>query len=524
MSVSVLNANNQVLHAKELTQAVALVTAGALLGSKYLVSYFPAISKEALLLALVATSVGHYAFEAMWTSPRKDETLIRIMCNVVLVASAISLTWWMTQSPCEALLKLGAIELAILTAMDQVKPKQWESMLQWIPGISTKPQGPSSSSVKKPVPPEIANVELAQSDLEKIQKAVQKLEQELASTRDPNKSYAQSAMSLFFVLGMLLRAMPEKDVPAFMKKLGLEGMSEEQVHKGMNQLLKNLAGDEPKIVIGNAIAAKVGKVDASFESMIQSVYDGELLPADLGKINTWVSDKTDKLIPKLFDEFQSDNCALINTTLFDGKWQDPFAPAKQGKFTTLSGTAVDAQIMEKESDFVYFKGDDFAMLQIPYKTSGDAEKPFAYTIFLPDNPKAIGDLEKKLTPDFIQDCHAKAKMTNGIKLYLPKVDLKTDDRGLKASLESLGYPVPTILSRFNGDPLTEIGQMCCIKCDEKGTKAAAASYAMTNESACFPPPPKITFDARSPFIAQVTREGHSLFQLAIKNEEGLAQG
>ena len=36
-------------------------------------------------------------------------------------------------------------------------------------------------------------------------------------------------------------------------------------------------------------------------------------------------------------------------------------------------------------------------------------------------------------------------------------------------------------------------------------------------------PPEITFDARKPFIAQITRDGHAFFQLAIKNEEGLVQ-
>jgi serine protease inhibitor len=429
----------------------------------------------------------------------------------------------MTQSSPFSLLKLGLVELAILSAMDQVKPKQWEKLLLWIPSFSSQTQGFSSSSVRKPIPPEIENASQVSSDLVKIKKAVQKLEQELAKSRDPNISYVQSAVSLFFVLGMLLRAMPSDEASSFIKKLGLEGMSEEQIHKGLNQILKDLSGNDPKIVIANAIAAKTGKVEESFESMIQGVYGAELLPADVDKINAWVSDKTDKLIPKLFDDFPSDQCALINTTLFEGKWQDPFDDAIKGKFTTLSGSEVDARIMTKVSDFVYFKGDDFAMIQIPYRTSGDSTRPFAYTIFLPDNPKAIGELEKKLTPDFIQDCHAKAKMTEGIQLYLPKLELKTDMKDLKKTLEDLGYPIPKVLSRFNGDPLTEIGQMCYIKCDEKGTKAAAASYAMTKESACFPLPSLITFDARKPFIAQVIRDGHAIFQLAVKNEQGLAQ-
>lgn len=523
MSASILEGDNRILLAKELTQAVALVTASVLLGSKYFVSYFPSISKEALLLAPASTSIGHYVFESIWKSPPKDETLIRVICNTTLVASGLLFIGWMTQSSTLSLIKLGLIELAILSGIDQVKPKQWEKLLLWIPGFSSQPQGPSSSSVRKPVPPEIENASFIPSDLAKIKIAVQKLEQELAKSRDPNISYVQSAMSLFLLLGMLLRAMPSDEVPPFIKKLGLEGMSEEQIHKGLNQILKDLSGDNPKIVIANAIAAKAGKVEESFESVIQGVYGAELLPADVDKINAWVSDKTDKLIPKLFDDFASDNCALINTTLFEGKWEDPFDDATNGKFTTFSGAEVNAQIMKKVSDFVYFKGDDFAMLQIPYRTSGDSTRPFAYTIFLPDDPKAIGELEKKLTPDFIQDCHAKAKMTEGIQLYLPKLDLKTDMKDLKKTLEDLGYPIPKVLSRFNGDPLTEIGQKCYLKCDEKGTKAAAASYAMTKESACFPPPPEITFDARKPFIAQITRDGHAFFQLAIKNEEGLVQ-
>jgi len=354
----------------------------------------------------------------------------------------------------------------------------------------------------------------------RIIQAVQKLEHELASLKDPSKSYAQSGMSLFMLLGMLLRAMPPSDTSVFIKTLGLEEMSTKEVEEGLFHIQKELnETKDPEIKIANAMAADSVKIDKSFVHDIFRYHDAALLLPNGDSINKWVNDQTVGMIPKLVDSFEPDDIALMNAVFFKGKWEKSFDKAKtqSDDFMTLSGETVKAQIMYQQGAFNYYRGNGFAVLQKPYITSvGEA---FNYTIFLPDNPRDIGTMEKNLRPEFILECQSRMEMMEDIHLYLPKVEIKTDDKQLVDGLKKLGYPVPKDFSAItNNHKPIEMGQVCAIKCDEEGTIAAAVSYAMTKE--CAGPPP-LVFDARKPFIAQISRGGRSYFQMAIKDKTGL---
>ena len=364
----------------------------------------------------------------------------------------------------------------------------------------------------------VGPADVSPANLKKIKTAIAKLEKDLASVQTKDESYAQSGLSLLLLLGMLIRGMPKDNVASFLKKLGLDGMSEKELHQGLQQLQHEIGHiQEPKMTIANAVAANLSKVASDFSDDVCTHYGAETLPPNLTTINNWVSKKTDALIPKLLQSLDPSASVLINTVLFKGKWNTPFDTSEMGVFTTLKGEKINAKIMTQKGAFEYYKGDDFSMLSKEHKAEA-GETPFKYTIFLPDDPTDVQKLEGKLSDEFVARCHAQAAMTSNIQLSMPETDLKTENRALIASLKKLGYPIPATMARFDGQELSEMGQVCCIKSDKEGTEAAAASYAMTRESCS---PSSLIFDATRPFIAQISRGDHSIFQLAIKNEKGL---
>ena len=365
-------------------------------------------------------------------------------------------------------------------------------------------------------------IEVQSQTTNNVSRAIRILEMRLASLKPSKTSYVQSGLSLFFLIGILLRAMPKSNVGAFIEKLGLKGMKEKEIHQALHEIQQDLNKTQnPKIVVANAVVAPPSKINPSFNKAIKQFYFAESLPPDKDEINNWVKGKTNGLIPKLFDEFRKDQNAFMNTLYFNGQWENEFNPknTEKGIFTTMDGEKIPTQIMSQRGSFNYYQGKGFQVLQKPYISSkGDL---FTYTIYLPQNGANINQLEKQLTPEFIANCQNKMSMTRDIQVFLPKTDLKTNDRELIQGLKKLGFPIPDTLDRFNGDPLEEIGQVCCVKGDEKGTQAAAVTYAMTRECAFSIPPPKLVFDARSPFIAHISNKNHTYFQMALKDKKGL---
>ena len=71
-------------------------------------------------------------------------------------------------------------------------------------------------------------------------------------------------------------------------------------------------------------------VEDDFLSENSKLFDAEIYQAPfdehtLKDINTWVSQKTEKMIPKILDKIEDNSVMyLINAVAFDAKWQSPY--------------------------------------------------------------------------------------------------------------------------------------------------------------------------------------------------------
>lgn len=392
--------------------------------------------------------------------------------------------------------------------------------------------GVSPSPMREVLLEEIREVtKLSSQELEKIWKSVQKLQGDLASLNDPGSTYAQSAVSLLFVLGMLLGAMEEKDQAHLIFKLGLKDFTANQVHRGINQILQELDSiKDPTIHIANALTGPnhvIGSKSKQFEKyseLIKGLYHAESFKTDKEAINKWIERKTIGQIKDAVEDVGLETVTLINTLYFKGMWESQFDKSRSfsGTFTTSSNAKVqNIKYMIQNKSYQCYVGVtpgkiNFKMVEIPYKI--ESGKPFTYRIFLPDDPTKIEEFEQELTYEFIEKCTQRARKRELI-LKIPGLDISAYNKEMLEGLRALNYlPSKVSLPVFSGGyMLSAIKQKCVAKVDEEGTAAAAATIAFAEKSMSFP----LEFNVNHAFIAQISRENHTYFQFGMKGSDGL---
>ena len=165
--------------------------------------------------------------------------------------------------------------------------------------------------------------------------------------------------------------------------------------------------------------------------------------------------------------------------------------------------------MQKLGQLRYAKRKGFSAVVLPY-SGGDLQ----FVVLIPDEVDGLGELEKELTADLLDDC---AKMnTTEILLHLPKFKFEPPTIQLAAELQGLGmktaFDIPPGSANFDrmaprkpNDYLaiSDVFHRTFIALDEKGTDAAAATaVAMVRTTAMRPMTPQKPIEVKvdRPFI------------------------
>ncbi|MBO7519322.1 MAG: hypothetical protein J6T73_00955 [Clostridia bacterium] len=212
------------------------------------------------------------------------------------------------------------------------------------------------------------------------------------------------------------------------------------------------------------------------------------------KINAWVNQKTEKLIPRLLpDNYDTDNLAvvLMNALYFKNNWVNPFEKfaTKEDDFNTKSGKKVKKEFMEQTENFAYYSDKNTQAVILPMYSG------INMAFVLGDT----ADVDKKIT---------KAQSAK-VHLKIPKIDTETsfDNGEFVNFLAARG--VSAAFSPQNADfsamidhkiRVDDIVQKTKIKTDEEGVEAAAVTAIMTKDTAMIPTEDKpIEFIADKPF-------------------------
>jgi serpin B len=227
------------------------------------------------------------------------------------------------------------------------------------------------------------------------------------------------------------------------------------------------------------------RINDSFIDILKSSYDGGIGSVEfdteegIGEINRWVNDKTHGMIPKIYEEPQSDELAVVlaNALYFKGSWSDQFdaGMTKPDVFHCGDGSAVKTDMMCSMSEYHAAVNDKFRMLTLFY-----GRKDYSMTLFVP----VEGTTLPELTSDDWQQTMTEAyeQEHQPYAVYMPKFDFN-GKYNLKSVLMKMG--INDAFDEYKADftkmyadhnrAIDKVFQLSRISVDEEGTEAAAVT-------------------------------------------------
>ena len=283
------------------------------------------------------------------------------------------------------------------------------------------------------------------------------------------------------------------------------GMSLDDLNEFFYSYRTGLAQTEKcKLILANSIWLRGSfNVKSAFLQTNADYYgaDAYAVPFDettLRKINEWVNEKTDGMIPELIDEIPRDTVLdLINALFFDAEWANPFSPrnTQPGTFTKENGerVKVDLMIAEEVCDYV---DDDRAQGIVKYYGGGE----YAFVALLPNKYVLLSDFVASLDGETLRSLLTNRR-TGEVRIRLPKYEVEyTVD--LSDALQNMGMTAAFgekadfsgITGRRRDLRVDSVVQKTFFSVDENGTRAGAATEAPMYASV------KPTFVFTRPFV------------------------
>ena len=250
-------------------------------------------------------------------------------------------------------------------------------------------------------------------------------------------------------------------------------------------------------------------VNDTFLAIAAEDYQAEVFSAPFDEntrqdINTWVEDRTDGEIQNLIEQIQgSEMLYLINTTLFDAKWQDKYEAneIRDRDFTTVSGKTTQVKMMYSDED-TYLEN-DFCTGLLKYYEGKD----YAFVGLLPDEDITIYQLVDRLDGDTLHKLisgRISAEVEAGIPVFSGDTKLELAD-----ILPDMGMPLAFSpgadfldMATYDGQNLY-IGRVIHqtrIEVNEQGTKAAAATAVIMESGAAETSSNSYTVILNRPFV------------------------
>ena len=291
-----------------------------------------------------------------------------------------------------------------------------------------------------------------------------------------------SPTSLNLALGMAANAANDTVKECFEDYLGTSSIDD---YNDKSHNFMNYSNDGEILKTANAIWYKdVYEINETFKDTLENKYlatvkKSALDSSTIDEVNKWCSDNTDKMIPEILKEINTDtSILLLNALLFDGQWTTPFSEnaTKKDDFTGFDGKKSKVDMMESDSESIYYENEYATAFEKTYGDNGEYS-------FIGILPKKEGEFKlSKLDIDGL----LKTKNTKCVVMvYLPKftynwreniTDMLTNSV-LAPAFDSKTNPLSKAFNLKEGYStyISQVDQACKIIVDEQGTKAAAVT-------------------------------------------------
>ncbi|XP_075092260.1 serpin-Z10-like [Nicotiana tabacum] len=271
------------------------------------------------------------------------------------------------------------------------------------------------------------------------------------------------------------------------------------------------------------------RLKKSYQELVKNVYKTTAKNVDFKRkeevveeANSWAKSATKGLIEQVLkpEHINEDATLLLGNALyFKGTWKDNFIQSltQDKDFYLLNGDKVLVPFMTGCDNYTYGSFESYQAVKIPYEKGKNDKKMFSICFFLPNAKDGLPSLLKKVNsvPNFFtQDFHLWNE--NLAAFYIPKFKFSfTTEEGLN-TMQEMGMTLPfdeTCMDLTeiveNGGPLyvSMIIQKAFVEIDEKGTEAAAVTFAEDDDMGCClsESPPK-RFVADHPFLFMIREE------------------
>ena len=302
-----------------------------------------------------------------------------------------------------------------------------------------------------------------------------------------------------------------------------EDLSTETFNIGQKYLYNALNSKENVTInVANSIwrnDVNVATIKDSFINDNKEVFDASYDTLDLSKqksidkINQWISDKTEEMIPNMLQEpFDEDTAMLlINAVYFYGDWLNEFdkEATYEQIFHGSSGNNL-VQMMHQSESFRYGQGEGYQSIVLPYK-NWEAQM----VIVMPTDME-LDTYLAELNEETYMEVLSQSNNTAVVNLTMPKFKIETDTISLVKPLQELGMnlafdPYGADFSGISEEALTwqmhinEVLHKAVIEVDEVGTEAAAVTVVeVTTESAMEEEVPLVVMTIDRPFVFFIT--------------------
>ena len=303
--------------------------------------------------------------------------------------------------------------------------------------------------------------------------------------RDSGANIFISPLSISIALTMTYNGAVGETEHAMAEVLEIEGLDRDAVNHSNAALRNSLENPDPKveISIANSIWSRQGvEFNADFLERNRVFFGAEIASLDFSAlqatetINEWVNTNTNGKIDKIVDRISPQTLLfLINAIYFKGNWQDEFnkSMTRQGIFHLSDGSEKRVEMMRREGEYPYFRGENFEATSLPY---GDGR--LGMYIFLPNRDSNLNKFLENLNAENWEGWISQFQDRRH-DMILPRFKLEYEV-SLNDTLEALGMGIAFGSGAdFSGmGPslfISEVKHKTFVEVNEEGTEAAAVT-------------------------------------------------
>jgi len=326
---------------------------------------------------------------------------------------------------------------------------------------------------------------------------------------DKDKNVFISPLSISTALAMAYNGAEGETKRAMAEALGIDGISLEELNQGFKDLMTGIqnADSEIELSVANSIWLREGFdcredfIDRNREYFAAEVEEIDFSSPDAPDIiNSWIKEATRGKIEEMIAEIPIDVVMyLINAIYFKGNWTYEFDEdaTREDDFYLLDGSIKKVPMMSQGEDLMYFKGDNFSSVRLPY-----GEEKIAMYVVLPDEGVEPDDVIRSFSAEKWNEYTRSFDETN-VSILMPKFKMEYGIKLLNDVLTDLGMGIAFSDSAdFSGIRpdifISRVLHKAVIEVNEKGSEAAAVTVVEMAETAM--PMEIVEFTVNRPFI------------------------